>query len=97
MPILFLFLFFFCRFYLLLCADITTHFFFRHQLAHCILAMSMNVCGQQAKVICKYKKKEREKKRKRKKKKKKDLSYDEIGREKSVFFTVVRFLSFSFD
>jgi len=44
----------FFSFLFYLCADITTHFFFRHQLAHCILATSMNVCGQQTKVICKY-------------------------------------------
>jgi hypothetical protein len=40
-------------------ADITTHYFFRHPLAHCILATSMNVCGQQTKVICKYNRKKR--------------------------------------
>jgi len=75
--------FFFLLPFFSLCTDITTQFFFRHQLAHCILAMSMNVCGQQTKVICKYNNK-----------KNRDLLFDERKRKKEKIMCVCVLLLF---
>ena len=73
----FLFFFSFPFFLFLLCSHSNTLFFRRHrQLAHCILVTSMNVCGQQTKVMCKYDNR-RKKSTKRKRERKTDLLLNE--------------------